>query len=134
GSIKHSPWRGCRSRYCPWRRSAIMFSLQGSRKERSVMSDVSEAAEPGTSVSRRDFLAVGGLSVVGLSVAEQAALNRARERSGARSCILVVMSGGPSQLETFDPKPQAPRHIRGPLQPIATAIPGVQFSEGLPQL
>jgi hypothetical protein len=98
------------------------------------MTAVSESAEPGTSVSRRDFLAVGGLSVVGLSVAEQAALKRARERSGARSCILVVMSGGPSQLETFDPKPQAPRHIRGPLQPISTAIPGVQFSEALPHL
>src|SRR5690606_15536267 len=67
-------------------------------------------------------------------VAEQAALKRARERSGARSCILVVMSGGPSQLETFDPKPQAPRDIRGPLQPISTAVPGVQFSEALPQL
>jgi hypothetical protein len=98
------------------------------------MTAVSESAEPGTSVSRRDFLAVGGLSVVGLSVGEQAALKRARERSGARSCILVVMSGGPSQLETFDPKPQAPRHIRGPLQPISTAIPGVHFSECLPQL
>jgi hypothetical protein len=98
------------------------------------MTAASESAEPGTSVSRRDFLAVGGLSVVGLNVAEQAALKRARDRSGARSCILVIMSGGPSQLETFDPKPQAPRHIRGPLQPISTAIPGVQFSEGLPEL
>jgi len=94
----------------------------------------SKSTEPRKSVSRRDFLAVGGLSVVGLSVAEQAALKRARERSGPRSCILVVMSGGPSQLETFDPKPVAPRHIRGPLQAISTAIPGLQFSESLPQL
>lgn len=98
------------------------------------MAAASDSTEPQQSVSRRDFLAVGGLSVVGLSVAEQAALKRARERSGARSCILVVMSGGPSQLETFDPKPEAPRHIRGPLQAISTAVPGVAFSEGFPQL
>ena len=98
------------------------------------MSSAPEPAEPRPSVSRRDFLAVGGLSVVGLSVAEQAALKRARERSGPRSCILIVMTGGPSQLETFDPKPDAPREIRGPLKPILTAVPGVLFSEALPQL
>lgn len=98
------------------------------------MAPASKSRETRQSVSRRDFLAVGGLSVVGLTVAEQAALKRARERSGARSCILVVMSGGPSQLETFDPKPAAPRQIRGSLQAISTAIPGVQFSEGLPRL
>jgi uncharacterized protein (DUF1501 family) len=94
----------------------------------------SKPTEPRQSVSRRDFLAVGGLSVVGLSVAEQAALKRARERSGPRSCILIVMSGGPSQLETFDPKPEAPREIRGPLRSISTAISGVHFSEALPEL
>lgn len=98
------------------------------------MPSASKSAEPRKSVSRRDFLAVGGLSVVGLSVAEQAALKRARERSGPRSCILIVMSGGPSQLETFDPKPDAAREIRGPLQPISTSVAGVQFSEALPQL
>jgi uncharacterized protein (DUF1501 family) len=91
-------------------------------------------SEPQSSVSRRDFLAVGGLSMVGLPAAEQAALKRARERSGARSCILVILSGGPSQLETFDPKPEAPREIRGPLRSISTAIPGVSFSEGFPEL
>ncbi len=94
----------------------------------------SQIAQPRRSVSRRDFLAVGGLSMVGLSVAEQAAVQRARQRSGDRSCILIVMAGGPSQLETFDPKPQAPREIRGPLKPISTSIPGVQFSESLPRL
>lgn len=86
------------------------------------------------SVSRRDFLAVGGLSMVGLSVAEQAAVVRAQERSGPRSVVFVVMNGGPSHLETFDPKPDAPAHVRGPLKAIATAVPGVQFSECLPRL
>jgi uncharacterized protein (DUF1501 family) len=86
------------------------------------------------SVSRRDFLAVGGLSMVGLSVAERAAVLRAQERSGPRSVVLVVMNGGPSHLETFDPKPDAPSTVRGPLKAIATSIPGVHFSESLPRL
>ncbi|MGD9855570.1 MAG: DUF1501 domain-containing protein [Planctomycetaceae bacterium] len=94
----------------------------------------SEADQPRTSVSRRDFLAVGGLSMVGLSVAEQAAVRRARERSGGRSCILILLTGGPSQLETFDPKPDAPREVRGPLKAIATSLPGMRFSECLPRL
>lgn len=85
-------------------------------------------------VSRRDFLAAGSLTMVGLSVAERAAVLRAQERSGPRSVILVVMNGGPSQLETFDPKPGAPNFIRGPLRAIQTAVPGVCFGEGLPLL
>jgi hypothetical protein len=72
--------------------------------------------------------------MVGLSVAERAAVLRAQERSGPRSVVLVVMNGGPSHLETFDPKPDAPTTIRGPLKAIATAIPGVHFSESLPRL
>jgi uncharacterized protein (DUF1501 family) len=45
-----------------------------------------------------------------------------------------VLAGGPSQLETFDPKPNAPREVRGPLKAIATSLPGVHFSECLPRL
>lgn len=69
-----------------------------------------------------------------LSVAEQRALARSHGSAGPRSCILLLMTGGPSQLETFDPKPEAPQHIRGPLKAISTAIPGVAFSEGFPAL
>lgn len=85
-------------------------------------------------VSRRDFLRVGGLSVVGLSVAEQAVLARTRDAAGRRSCLFVLMTGGPSPFETFDPKPDAPASIRGPLKTISTRIPGVAFSESLPRL
>lgn len=85
-------------------------------------------------VSRREFLAAGGLSVVSLSMAEKAAMAGAQKRSGPRSVILVVMAGGASQLDTFDPKPDAPREIRGPIRAISTAIPGVQFSEAFPRL
>ena len=85
-------------------------------------------------VSRRDFLRVGSLGVVGLSVAEQAARAEAAGAFGHRRCILLLMTGGPSQLETWDPKPEAPGAIRGPLRAIPTAVPGVCFSEGLPRL
>ncbi|WP_197443517.1 DUF1501 domain-containing protein [Maioricimonas rarisocia] len=86
------------------------------------------------SVSRRGFLAAGGIGVVGLSMAERAAVLQAQERSGRRSVILIIMNGGPSQLETFDPKPNAPSDIRGPLRAISTAVPGVAFSEAFPRL
>lgn len=86
-------------------------------------------------VSRRDFLRVGGLSVVSLSVAERAALGHKQAAAARhRNCIFVLMTGGPSQFETFDPKPGAPQEIRGPLRAISTAVPGTQLSECLPQL
>ncbi|GAB4150386.1 MAG: DUF1501 domain-containing protein [Planctomycetaceae bacterium] len=85
-------------------------------------------------VSRRDFLRVGGLSFVGLSVAERAALAKSRKKSDRRSCIFLLMTGGPSQLDTFDPKPDAPAEVRGPLKSISTAIPGIAFCEAFPRL
>jgi hypothetical protein len=50
------------------------------------------------------------------------------------NCIVLFLTGGPSHLETFDPKPDAPEHIRGPFGTIPTRIPGVRFSEYLPGL
>lgn len=98
------------------------------------MSSTPDRPSKRTNVSRRDFLAAGSFSFVGLSVAERRAMLRAQERSGPRSVILVILNGGPSHLETFDPKPDAASHIRGPLRPVATAISGVHFSESLPTL
>lgn len=85
-------------------------------------------------VSRRDFLAVGGMSLAGLPVAER--LQEARRRGSHRlpSGVLILLTGGPSPWETFDPKPEAPREIRGPLRSISTALPGVAFCETLPRL
>lgn len=85
-------------------------------------------------VSRRDFLRVGGMGVVGLSVAQQAALAKLRNASGRRSCILLLMNGGASPFETFDPKPEAPVEIRGPFRAVATSVPGTAVSELLPEL
>ena len=52
----------------------------------------------------------------------------------AKQCILLFMWGGPSQLDTFDPKPHAPDTIRGPFKPIATNVAGIEVSELFPQL
>lgn len=57
-----------------------------------------------------------------------------RPIGGPKRCVLIEMTGGPSQLDSFDPKPAARREIRGPLRAISTAIPGVQFTEGFPRL
>lgn len=95
------------------------------------MSGTEPGTERGDGVSRRDFLRVGGLSVVGLS---PSALVRAASAFAHRRAILIMMTGGPSQLETFDPKPDAPSSIRGPFKSIETAIPTVRFSETLPLL
>ncbi|WP_339729814.1 DUF1501 domain-containing protein [uncultured Gimesia sp.] len=85
-------------------------------------------------VSRRDFLRVGSLSFVGLSMSERAALSAAQNDRSQKNCILIMMTGGASQLETFDPKPDAPAEIRGPLKAISTSVPGLFVSEAFPQL
>src|SRR4051812_48909666 len=84
-------------------------------------------------VSRRDFLRVGGLGTIGLSLAglDAAAAN---DRGPAdRAVILLMLVGGPSQLETWDPKPDAPAEVRGPFRSIATSVPGVRINEHLPR-
>ena len=90
----------------------------------------SEPKHSRNAVSRRGFLAVGGVGLVGLSLSE----SLGAKRSKSNAVIQIVLNGGASHLETFDPKPEAPREIRGPVHSIATAIPGVQFSESLPKL
>jgi hypothetical protein len=52
----------------------------------------------------------------------------------ARACILIFQWGGPSQLDTWDPKPEAPEEIRGEFAAIATRLPGLRISEHFPRL
>src|SRR5579872_6832070 len=98
-----------------------------------MMAVGTEQRQQASGVSRRDFLRLGGLSVLGLSVAEQRARAEASGK-GLRRCIFIMLTGGPSQFETFDPKPSASGEIRGPYKPIATKTAGLQFSETLPLL
>ena len=50
------------------------------------------------------------------------------------SCILIWLDGGPTHYETFDPKPNAPKEIRGEFNPIQTSVPGIHYSQELPKL
>src|SRR4029434_8281918 len=91
-------------------------------------------------ITRRNFLQVGGLGFLGLSLAdwlrgsETQTANPTRRRDGETSCIFIFLEGGPSQLETFDPKPNAPNDVRGPYGPIATSVTGTQICELLPMM
>jgi uncharacterized protein (DUF1501 family) len=86
-------------------------------------------------ISRREFLQAGGLGLATCGVALPTGGRRTIPDSGpGRSAILLLLVGGPSQLETFDPKPDAPAEVRGPFQSIATRIPGIRVSEHLPRL
>jgi uncharacterized protein (DUF1501 family) len=88
-------------------------------------------------VSRRGFLKAGFLGLAGLSLGDLLRAEAQAQAAGQASpddlsVILVWLDGGPPQHETYDPKPDAPSEFRGPLQPIATAVPGIQISELLP--
>src|SRR5262245_38527351 len=84
----------------------------------------------GSAFGRRDFLKAGGMAFGGLTLPGLLAADRA---SSEISCIVIFQNGGASQLDTFDPKPDAPAEIRGSFKPIPTTVPGVQISELLPR-
>jgi hypothetical protein len=85
--------------------------------------------------SRREFLRVGALGLGGMTLTEILAARAAAGQGNVpqTSVILFWMWGGPSQLETWDMKPQAPSEYRGPFSPIATNVPGIDICEIFPQ-
>jgi uncharacterized protein (DUF1501 family) len=99
-------------------------------------SQIKDASTPGEAVSRRDLLKVGSLSVLGLSLPELFRMSQAEAAvtgpKRAKSCILVFLNGGPSHLDTWDPKPDAPSEYRGEFGAISTKVAGIQLSEHLP--
>src|SRR5438309_2203791 len=90
-------------------------------------------------LGRRRLLQAGagclGLSLGGLwrAQAAQAASGREAPAARVRACILIFYYGGPSHLDTFDLKPDAPAEVRGEFRPIATSVPGVRVCEHLPR-
>ena len=93
-----------------------------------------------SSLTRRDLLRVGGLSLAGLTLADilrsraHAAGGAATNPNRGKSVIMIWMRGGPSHIDSFDMKPDAPAEIRGEFRPIATNVPGIQICEHLPLL
>lgn len=87
---------------------------------------------PAGSVSRRDVLLIGSTGLAGLNLTNL--LRAGTAGSPRRSIINVHLDGGPPQLDTIDPKPEAPTEIRGAFSSIDTAIPGLRLSEHLPRL
>lgn len=90
-------------------------------------------------MTRRDCLKLGLGTLFGGGLAHALRLratasSTTSDAPAARSCILIWLDGGPTHYETFDPKPTAPAEIRGEFNPIATKIPGVQFSEHMKRL
>ena len=86
-------------------------------------------------ISRREFLRVGGLGVAGLSLAD---VLRADEQSSSsakrpKSVIYIVLNGGPSHIDTWDPKPDAPAEYRGEFATVPTKLPGVRLCELMPR-
>ena len=93
--------------------------------------------QPGLPLNRRDWLRLGGLGSLGFSLSDLLAGQKAKGSGTfgrAKSCIILFLGGGPPQHETFDPKPDAPREIRGEFSPIRTNVPGVHFCELLPRV
>ncbi|MGH7137863.1 MAG: DUF1501 domain-containing protein, partial [Pirellulales bacterium] len=88
-------------------------------------------------LGRREWLQIGGSSLAGITLSgllkgqAQAQPNAARR---AKSVVLVLLSGGAAQQDTFDPKPEAPAEVRGDFKPIDTQTPGMRFCEHLPLL
>ncbi len=95
--------------------------------------------------SRREFLRVGGAGILGVSLADvlrlqasaSSAPDSAKGKSGwgrAKSVILVFLQGGPSHIDIWDPKPDAPSNVRGEFKPIKSIVPGISLSEVMPLL
>jgi hypothetical protein len=91
-------------------------------------------------ISRRELLRIGGLSLLGLTATDlarsraHAAADSPPARRRRNSCVFLFLFGGPSHIDLWDMKPQAPVEIRGEFRPIATKVPGIQVCEHLPRL
>lgn len=91
-------------------------------------------------IGRRELLRVGGMGLIGMGLGDllrlesDASSQQPQGRRSARSVVFIFQSGGPSQHETFDPKPLAPDAIRGEYGVAQTRLASVHFCEYLPKL
>ncbi|MBL9157266.1 MAG: DUF1501 domain-containing protein [Verrucomicrobiales bacterium] len=96
-------------------------------------------ASPASVPTRREWLRAGGLGALGLGLPSllRAEPGRGRVKGSsfgrAKPCVLLFLSGGPPQHDTFDPKPDAPAEVRGTIGSIRSSVPGLHVSELLPR-
>jgi hypothetical protein len=90
----------------------------------------------GDGITRRDFLHAGALATLGLTLSDLALLQArgALDPANTTRCIFLFLVGGPSQIDTWDVKPEAPSEIRGPYAPLATNVPGIRLSRLFPRM
>src|SRR5437879_9272929 len=86
-------------------------------------------------LTRRDFLHAGSLAALGLTLPQWMAQKAAGAvKDSDVNCIMLFLVGGPSHIDTWDPKPAAPAEVRGPFAPTPTNVPGIQISEIFPKM
>lgn len=102
------------------------------------MTQIDRNPSSGVGLTRRGFLQVGYSGLLGLGVpgllAGRAAVAAGQTTGRAKSVIVILLSGGLGQHDSFDMKPEAPDAIRGEFKPISTAVPGVHICEHMPRL
>lgn len=109
---------------------------------------ISIPGQPGSTCdgySRREFLRIGGMGMAGITLADILALQAkastlpgdSKSKNGwgkAKNVIFVFLQGGPSHIDIWDPKPDAPSNVRGEFKPIRSKVPGIHLSEVMPKL
>lgn len=110
-------------------------NLDGGARPQNGISPAAPLPNTG-GAGRRRFLQIGSLGLCGVNLSAALAAENAAQgsplRARAKACILLYMDGGPSHIDLLDLKPQAPAEIRGPFQPIATSVPGIQIGDQMP--
>jgi hypothetical protein len=92
-------------------------------------------AQSAYTLSRRELLRAGGIGALGLTLPQLIQAGQSQSvASKADACIVIYLNGGPSHLDMWDMKPDAPVEIRGEFRPISTSLSGIQICEHLPRL
>ena len=117
-----------------------MSNRLGDRSEQDAEPTSTVPHRHGAGLIRREFLQVGFSGFLGASLAgvlaarSQGAIASGAGAGRAKSVLLVFLTGAPSHIDTFDPKPSAPEGIRSDFKPLATNVPGITFTEHIPGL
>src|SRR6187455_1085795 len=100
-------------------------------REELFIPQIESSVKASADVDRRRFLQAASIGAASLVLPSR--IPGMSTQSTARNCIMLVLVGGPSHLDTFDMKPDAPSDVRGPFRPIKTNVKGIEISEIFPR-